>query len=143
MLLPSAAIFYLQAHPRKRDKMINFYKDGVEKGNAQTADYINEGNPNNQEAPKGLKETAEKILAASSDKQSAQVVRQALNDDQALSSVVDNIHVAVKEGSITLSGQVSTQQQSNLATNTALAFVGVEKLKDEVINNMVVEEKKS
>ncbi len=122
--------------------MINFNKDGIEKGNAQTADYINEGNPNNHEPVKGLKETAEKILAASNDKQSAQVVRQALNDDQALSSVVDSIHVAVKEGAITLSGQVSTQEQSNLATNTALAFVGVQKLKDEVINNMVVEEKK-
>ncbi len=67
-----------------------------------------------------------------SDQQSAQMVKQAIKDDQGLSAVAKDIHVTVKEGTITLDGQVSTDQQSNLATNTAKAL-GV----DEKVNNRI------
>ncbi len=86
------------------------------KNNTQVSDYISEGNPNDQRL--------------STDQQSAQMVKQAIKDDQGLSAVARDIHVTVKDGTITLDGQVSTDQQLNLATNTAKAF-GV----DEKVNN--------
>ncbi len=64
------------------------------------------------------------------DKQSARMVRQAMNDDQALSSVAHGIGVTVKDGTITLNGEVDTQQQMNLATNTAAALGA-----DDKVNN--------
>jgi osmotically-inducible protein OsmY len=71
------------------------------------------------------------------DKQSAQMVKQAIKDDQALSAVAKDIHVTVKEGTVTLDGKVSTEQQLNLATNTASAVAVDEKVKNhmEVTNN--------
>jgi osmotically-inducible protein OsmY len=66
----------------------------------------------------------------SSDQQSAQMVKQAIKDDQGLSAVAKDIHVSVKEGTVTLDGEVSTEQQLNLATNTAGAIAV-----DEKINN--------
>ena len=70
----------------------------------------------------------------SSDQQSAQVVQQAIKDDQSLAAVAGDIRVTVKDGAVTLDGQVSTEQQMNLATNTATA-VGVV---DKVNNRMKV-----
>ncbi len=64
------------------------------------------------------------------DQQSAQVVKQAIKDDQALAPVASDIQVIVEDGTITLEGEVSTNQQVNLADNTAKA-VGV----DEQVNN--------
>ena len=58
----------------------------------------------------------------SNDQQSAQVLRQAIKDDEGLSAVADDIKVTVKDGAIALDGQVSTEQQMNLVTNTATAF---------------------
>jgi osmotically-inducible protein OsmY len=68
------------------------------------------------------------------DLQSAQVVKQAMKDDQALAEVAKDIQVTVKDGAITLNGQVATAQQKNLATNTA-APLGVV---DEVQNHLEV-----
>ena len=71
------------------------------------------------------------------DQQSAQMVKQAIKDDQGLAIVARNIHVSVKEGTVTLNGQVSTDQQMNLATNTASAIAVDEKVKNRlnVTNN--------
>lgn len=56
------------------------------------------------------------------DNESAQVVKQAIKDDQGLAPVAKDIHVTVKNGAVTLEGHVATDQQSNLATNTASAL---------------------
>jgi osmotically-inducible protein OsmY len=64
------------------------------------------------------------------DQQSAQMVRQAIKDDQGLSAVVRHIHVSVKDGTITLDGHVSTDQQMDLATNTATAVAADDKVKN-------------
>ena len=69
---------------------------------------------------------------SSSDQQSAQVVKQAIKDDQALASVAKDICVSVKEGAITLDGEVSTEQQLNLATNTAKAVGVVDKVNNRI-----------
>jgi len=76
----------------------------------------------------------EQIVA---DKCSAQILREAIKDDQGLSDVAKNIHVTVKEGTITLDGKVATDQQLNLATNTASAVAGEDKVKNrmDVTNN--------
>jgi len=86
----------------KKDKEKNRVKN-----NAQVSSFISEGNPNTQKV--------------TSDQQSAQMVRQAIKDDQGLSAVARDIHVSVKDGTIMLDGQVSTDQQMDLATNTATA----------------------
>jgi S-adenosylmethionine synthetase len=70
----------------------------------------------------------------SSDQQSARMLNQAIKDDQGLSAVAGDIQVTVKDGAITLDGEVSTQQQMNLATNTATAIGKV----DEINNRMVI-----
>ena len=70
----------------------------------------------------------------SSDQQSAHMLNQAIKDDQGLSAVAGDIHVTVKDGSITLDGEVATQQQMNLATNTATAIGMV----DEINNRMII-----
>ena len=74
---------------------------------------------------------------ATSDQQSAHMVQQAIKDDQGLSKVARDIHVTVKDGTVTLSGEVSTEQQLNLATNTATAIAVDEKVKNhlEVTHN--------
>jgi len=90
------------------------------KNNTQVSSYISEGNPNTQKI--------------SSDQQSAQMVRQAISDDQGLSTVARDIHVSVKEGTVTLDGEVATEQQLNLATNTASAVA----VDDNVKNHMGV-----
>ena len=73
----------------------------------------------------------------SSDQQSAQMVREAIKDDQGLSEVAQDIKVTVKEGTVILNGQVATDQQLNLATNTASAVAVDEKVKNHmnVTNN--------
>jgi len=93
------------------------------KNNAQVSGYISEGNPN--------------IQKTASDQQSAQMVRDAITDDQGLSDAAKDIHVTVKDGTITLDGHVSTDQQLNLATNTATAVAVDDKVKNrmEVTNN--------
>lgn len=65
-----------------------------------------------------------------SDQQSAQMVRQAIKDDQGLTDVAQGIHVTVEKGTVTLDGQVSTEQQLNLATNTAGALAVDDKVKN-------------
>ena len=73
----------------------------------------------------------------SSDQQSAQMVKQAIKDDQGLSTVARDIHVSVKDGTVTLDGQVFTDQQLNLATNTATAIEPDKEVKNhmDVTNN--------
>jgi osmotically-inducible protein OsmY len=87
---------------------------------------------------KDLKEQLEDKIkegaSIKSDQQSAQVVKQAIKDDQALAPVAKDIQVTVKDGAITLDGQVDTKQQMNLATNTAKALGGV----DQVNNRMEI-----
>ena len=82
------------------------------------------------------KETQQHIIM-SSDQQSAQVVKQAIKDDQALAPIAKDITVTVKDGAITLDGKVATEQQSNLASNTAKAVGVVDEVKNdiEVTNN--------
>ena len=70
----------------------------------------------------------------SSDQQSAQQVKQAIKDDPALSAVAGDIHVTVKDGAVTLNGQVSTEQQMNLATNTAAAVGMVDEVNNQDLN---------
>ena len=69
---------------------------------------------------------------SSSDLRSAQMVRQAINDDQGLSEVAKDIHVIVKDGTVTLDGEVSTNQQMNLASNTASAVAVDDKVKNQL-----------
>jgi len=85
---------------------------------------------------KDLKEQLSGIKI-SSDQQEAQMVRQALKDDQGLSAVAQDIKVTVKDGTATLDGTVATEQESNLATNTAKAVVVDDKVKNhiDVTNN--------
>lgn len=66
----------------------------------------------------------------SSDQQSAQMVKQAIKDDQGLSAVAKDILVTVKEGTVTLDGHVFTDQQMDLATNTASAIAVDDKVKN-------------
>ncbi len=83
------------------------------------------------------KEAEKKASTVASDNQEAQVVKQAIKDDQALASVAKDISVTVKDGAITLDGKVVTEQQSNLASNTAKALGVTDKVKNhiEVTNN--------
>ena len=76
-------------------------------------------------------------MKTSSDQQSAQMVKQAIKDDQGLSEVAKDIHVTVKDGTVTLNGEVDTEQQLNLATNTAGAVAVDDKVKNrmQVTNN--------
>ena len=107
----------------------------------QISGFINEGNPNTQDAAVITdKESEHKPSVIASDQQSVRVVQQAMGDNQSLSAVADDIHVTVKDGAITLTGQVANEQQMNLATNTAAAFEGVDRLKAKVINNMTIED---
>jgi osmotically-inducible protein OsmY len=73
----------------------------------------------------------------SSDQQEAQMVKQAIKDDQGLAAVARDIHVTVKDGTVTLDGEVTTEQQLNLATNTATAVA----VDDKVKNHMDVTKK--
>ena len=61
-----------------------------------------------------------------------QMVREAIKDDQGLDDVAKDIHVSVKKGTITLEGRVSTDQQMNLATNTATAVAVDDKVKNQM-----------
>ena len=72
-----------------------------------------------------------------SDQYSTQMVKQAIKNDQGLTEVAKDIHVTVKEGTVTLDGQVSNDQQINLATNTASAVAGDDQVKNrmEVIHH--------
>ena len=78
------------------------------------------------------KEVEKKTPTVASDSQEAQVVKQAIKDDQALAAVAKDISVTVKDGAITLTGEVSTEQQSNLASNTAKAIGVVDKVKNHI-----------
>jgi len=75
-----------------------------------------------------MKEDKKHKLA--SDQQSAELVREAIKDDQALTDVAKDIHVTVKDGTVTLEGKVATEQQLNLATNTAGAIAVDDKVKN-------------
>jgi len=68
------------------------------------------------------------------DQRSAQMVKQAIKDDQALADVAKDIHVTVNKGTVTLDGEVLNDQQINLATNTASAVA----VDDKVKNNMEI-----
>ncbi|MBF0489550.1 MAG: BON domain-containing protein [Candidatus Omnitrophica bacterium] len=98
------------------------------KNDIQVSRYISEGSPNTQ--PMNTKETdALKVLE---DHQAAFVIKEAIKDDQSLTPVASAIKVTVKDGTITLDGAVSTDQQMNLATNTALALAEGEKVKNHI-----------
>ena len=72
-------------------------------------------------------EKQKKVVA---DQQDAQRISQAIKDDQGLSAVVNDIKVSVKDGTVTLDGQVATNQESNLAANTAAAVTFDDKVKN-------------
>jgi osmotically-inducible protein OsmY len=84
----------------------------------QVSSFINEGNPNVRENGR--------------DQEIEKVVKQAIKDDQALAPVAQDILVTVHQGEITLEGEVSTDQQLNLATNTATALGTMEEIKNEL-----------
>ena len=69
-------------------------------------------------------------ISLSSDQQEAQMVKQAIKDDQGLSAVAKDIRVSVKSGTVTLDGKVATEQESNLANNTAAAVAVDDKVKN-------------
>ena len=66
------------------------------------------------------------------DQQEAQMVKQAIKDDQGLSEVARDIHVSVQGGTVTLDGKVATDQQMNLAGNTAAALAVDDKVKNRI-----------
>jgi len=103
-------------------------ESNLAKSNVQVSRYIDEGNPNIQEGP---------LPSISNDRQEVREVKQAFKNDPSLSDVAGSIQVSVKDGDITLDGQVSTNQQSNLATNTATAVGMVDKVNNhiEIIHN--------
>jgi len=69
---------------------------------------------------------------ASSDQEDAQLVKQAIKDDQGLLEVAQDIQVTVKDGIVILDGKVSSTQQADLATNTALAVAVDDKVKNHI-----------
>jgi osmotically-inducible protein OsmY len=93
----------------------------------QVAGFINEGNPNTQEEP--VIKIGQPSPGIVSDQQSAQVVQQAIIDDQSLS---DDIRVTVKDGEVTLDGEVATEQLRDLATNTATALGAVDQVNNRI-----------
>jgi osmotically-inducible protein OsmY len=93
----------------------------------QVAGFINEGNPNTQEEP--VVKIGKPSPGISNDQQSAQVVQQAIIDDQSLS---DDIRVTVKDGEVTLHGEVATEQLRDLATNTATALGAVDQVNNRI-----------
>ena len=102
----------------------------VAKNNAQVSRFISEGNPNIQEgaSDSDKQKIGKPASSISNDQQEAYEVKQAFKNDQSLSDVASDIQVTVKDGAITLDGQVSTKQQMNLATNTATAVGMVDKV---------------
>ena len=119
-------------HRQSREEQIKNKDRGRNsaKNNVQVSRYISEGNPNVQE---GISDSEKQKIGKTSssifnDQQEAHEVRQAIKNDQSLSDVAGDIHVTVKDGAITLDGQVSTKQQVNLATNTATAVGMVDKV---------------
>lgn len=107
----------------------NIEKTGVLiKVSSQVSEYINEGNPNVQDEVIVINdhEIKKDPSDISKDKQSARIVKQAIKDDQGLAAVAKDIQVTVKDGVVTLGGTVSTEQQINLATNTATALGAVD-----------------
>ncbi|MBL8014121.1 MAG: BON domain-containing protein [Candidatus Omnitrophica bacterium] len=87
--------------------------------NTQLSSDIDKNNPDSQE----------KLT----DQRSAQMVHQAINDDEALSGFADDIQVTVKDGAITLNGRVATEQQKNLAANTASAVGMVDNIDNRIV----------
>ena len=107
-------------------------ENNLAKNSAQESRYISEGNPNVQEEASDSVEQKKgcRSSSISNDQQEVHEVKQAIKNDQSLSDVAGDIHVSVKDGAITLDGQVSTIQQVNLATNTATAVGMVDKVKN-------------
>jgi osmotically-inducible protein OsmY len=50
-------------------------------------------------------------------------ITQAIKDDENLEAVAGDIRVLLQEGKIVLEGEVFTPEQSDLAVNTATAFI--------------------
>ncbi|MBP9855582.1 MAG: BON domain-containing protein [Candidatus Omnitrophica bacterium] len=115
--------------------MINLYKQEPPQPSEKPGD-IDRINPvkSNPPKPRFIEPKDLDTQKIISDQQVAHEVGQAIKDDQGLSEVAGDIHVTVDDGAITLDGQVSTEQQMNLAAGTAMA-VGVV---DEVTNHLEV-----
>jgi len=78
------------------------------------------------------KEKNNALPTALSDQQDAQLVKQAIKDDQGLSEIAKDIQVTVKEGTVTLEGKVANKKQMNLVTNTASAVAVDDKVKTNI-----------
>ena len=61
-------------------------------------------------------------------------IAQAIHDDENLSAVADDIRVLLQNGEIILEGEVLTPEQSDLAVNTATAFI----IPEHVVNRLEV-----
>jgi|GEM_PF-2820195 len=109
-------------------------KNSFAVNNIQVSRYISEGNPNTQEVTSNLdkQKIGKPSSSISNDQQEAHEVKQAIKDDPSLSDVAGDIHVTVKDGNITLDGEVSTNQQVNLVANTATAVGMVEKVNNRI-----------
>lgn len=130
-----------QEHNLSPERLTNKDKsDDLSENKAQVSDFIGEGNPNVQEEPLTPKniEDSNSSQNISRDHLSAQVVKQAIKDDQGLSDVAHDIRVTVKDGVVTLDGTVLTEQEMNLATNTAAALSAVD-----AVNNQELSLKKA
>ena len=66
------------------------------------------------------------------DKETEKQVKQAIKNDQILSPVATEISVTVKDGAVALDGEVATEQQVNLAGNTAKAVGVVDKVNNRI-----------
>ena len=118
-------------HQSKAEQINNKSREGdVVKNSIQVSRYISEGNPNAQEgnSDSDRQKIGNSSSNISNDLQEAHEVKQAFKNDESLADVANDIQVTVKDGDITLDGQVSNNQQVNLATNTATAVGMVDKV---------------
>jgi osmotically-inducible protein OsmY len=98
----------------KKQKRYHFTQ-GKEKqtveNNSQVSRFISEGSPDAQQDQ-------------SRDEKLVDNIQRAIEKEEFLSTVLDNIQVMANSGIITLEGSVSTEQQKTVAGERAAAFAG-------------------
>lgn len=67
-----------------------------------------------------------------SDELITQMAKQAIQDDENLAPVADQINVNVQNGAVTVEGKVTTDEQSNLVSATAQAVGAVDEVKNRI-----------
>ncbi len=67
-----------------------------------------------------------------SDQDDAVLLKQAINDNQALSTVAKDIQVTVKDGDVTLKGNALSEKQVDIITNTVMAVGDVDQIDNQI-----------